>query len=256
MKLISLNVWGGKILNPLLNFIDEEAKNTDIFCFQEILDSTASMGEDKEERHHLLKILKQQLSEFHHYFSPMQDGIDCGAMVDSRISFGLAIFVRKSVKIESFDSIFIYGERNGMVGGNLKTLSNNAQFLTFLDEGGKSITIANVHGISEWPKTDTPARIKQSEIINEFLNRQNTSEIICGDFNLFPDTESVKILERGRRNLIREFKIENTRTSHVPNPHVSDYCFVSQDIMGADLSVPNVEISDHLPLVLTFLGSN
>lgn len=252
MKLISLNVWGGKILNPLLNFIDEEAKTTDIFCFQEILDSTAPMGEDKEERHRLLEILKQRLPEFNSYFSPTQDGFDCGVIADSRISFGPAIFIRKNLKVELFDSIFIYRERNSIIGDDLTTLPYNAQFLTFSDGAGKKITVVNVHGLSDWPKIDTPARIKQSMLINEFLCKQRTAEIICGDFNLFPDTESVRLLEFGRKNLVDELGISTTRPDTVKDPHVSDYVFVSRDVEVGDFTVPAIKVSDHLPLILTF----
>ena len=37
-------------------------------------------------------------------------------------------------------------------------------------------------------------------------------KIIGGDFNLNPDTESIKMFEEaGYKNLIKDFKIENTR---------------------------------------------
>ncbi|MGL6035657.1 MAG: hypothetical protein ACRC0B_00600 [Legionella sp.] len=35
MKLITLNIWGGYIRNPLLEFIHEH-KDIDIFCLQEV----------------------------------------------------------------------------------------------------------------------------------------------------------------------------------------------------------------------------
>lgn len=250
MKLISLNVWGGKILNPLLNFIDEEAKTTDIFCFQEVLDSSAPWNGGEQDAYHLFEILKKHLLEFNSYFSPSQKGFDGLRIDDERVSFGLAIFIRKNIKIESFDSIFIYREQNSMVGDDQKTSPRNAQFIIFLDRGGKKITIANVHGISDWPKIDTPARTKQSEIINEYLGRQKTEEIICGDFNLLSNTASVAILEMGRRNLIREFNIENTRTANALSKHVSDYVLVSRGIIVGSFSVSDAVVSDHSPLVL------
>ena len=39
MKLISLNIWGGTIFEPLMKFIDKESADTDIFCFQEVFRS-------------------------------------------------------------------------------------------------------------------------------------------------------------------------------------------------------------------------
>ncbi|MEI6479416.1 MAG: endonuclease/exonuclease/phosphatase family protein [bacterium] len=250
MKIISYNVWGGKMLDPLLKFIDEESKNTDIFCFQEVLDSSAPMEEDVEDRHHLLEIFKAKLPEFNYYFSPFRGGYDCSANVDSRVSFGLAIFIRKTFKIDSFEMAFLQGDEMSPPGSNLVLLPYSAQFLKFLDNSGRKVTLAHVHGICDWPKTDTPARIRQSEIINEFLAKKNTSEIICGDFNLLPETESIALIEKNRVGLIKEFGIQNTRNSLVPTPHVSDYFFVSSDLKVEDFSVSKLFASDHLPLIL------
>ena len=36
MKLVSLNTWGGKAYKPLIDFIKQQARDTDIFCFQEV----------------------------------------------------------------------------------------------------------------------------------------------------------------------------------------------------------------------------
>ena len=36
MKLITLNTWGGKLLNPLLEFVRKYSQDVDIFCFQEM----------------------------------------------------------------------------------------------------------------------------------------------------------------------------------------------------------------------------
>ncbi len=38
MKLLCLNVWGGKIHEPLLDFIKKHS-DIDIFCFQEVFNS-------------------------------------------------------------------------------------------------------------------------------------------------------------------------------------------------------------------------
>lgn len=42
MKLVSLNVWAGRVFDPLMNFVSEHARDTDIFCFQEVFDTPTS----------------------------------------------------------------------------------------------------------------------------------------------------------------------------------------------------------------------
>ncbi len=36
MKLITLNTNGGRVFEPLMNFIKTHSSDTDIFCFQEV----------------------------------------------------------------------------------------------------------------------------------------------------------------------------------------------------------------------------
>src|SRR3989304_780654 len=40
----------------------------------------------------------------------------------------------------------------------------------------------------------------------------NGQKILCGDFNLNPDTKSLNILDRGMKNLIKEYKVKSTRS--------------------------------------------
>ena len=127
--------------------------------------------------------------------------------------------------------------------------------------GSHTLTLANVHGIAEWPKTDTPERLEQSKKIEEFLQSAPGPQVLCGDFNLSPTTESIALFARaGLRNMIQKFNISTTRSDierelfkdQVGRDLISDYIFVSDAIEPAALSVPEVEDSDHLPLLFTF----
>jgi len=81
-----------------------------------------------------------------------------------------------------------------------------------------------------------------------------------GDFNLYPQTKSIKIFEEaGYRNLIKDFGVKETRNKFAweqfpdeEKQHFADYCFVSKNIKIIDFQVPNVLISDHNPLILDF----
>ena len=71
-----------------------------------------------------------------------------------------------------------------------------AQFMT-VRVGGTPLAICNFHGmwIKDTKKKDTPERIEQSHHIRKILDSFSGEKIICGDFNLLPDGESIKILE-------------------------------------------------------------
>ena len=76
--------------------------------------------------------------------------------------------------------------------------------------------------------------------------------LIGGDFNLMPDTESMKMLEKHSRNLVKQYGIESTRTRltklYDMGIRHSSYVLVNGlDVLS--FSVEDVELSDHKPLI-------
>jgi endonuclease/exonuclease/phosphatase family metal-dependent hydrolase len=114
--------------------------------------------------------------------------------------------------------------------------------------------IINVHGLWNGKgKTDTEERIAQSTRIKEFMRTFNTRKILCGDFNLKPDTESLKMLANDMNNLIASHHVTSTRTSFYPKEEkFADYIFTSKDIAVKKFEVLKDEVSDHAPLLLDF----
>ena len=39
MRLITLNIWCGKLSGELIDFVKSKSTTTDVFCFQEVLDN-------------------------------------------------------------------------------------------------------------------------------------------------------------------------------------------------------------------------
>jgi endonuclease/exonuclease/phosphatase family metal-dependent hydrolase len=121
------------------------------------------------------------------------------------------------------------------------------------------MTFINFHGL--WTdkkegrgKQDIEERLEQSENILKFTSKLSNPYILCGDFNLLPDTESIKKFERaGLKNLIREYNITSTRTSYYTRPEKhADYAFVSDGIEVKDFKILPDKISDHAPMSLEF----
>lgn len=258
MKLISLNTWDGKIYQPLMDFIKKHANDTDIFCFQEVFDTTSDIEVYKERRVDLYKQFSKSLPDHRGLFYPSlkdyvilrQPGIE---QTNFNLYFGLAIFISKDLLIKSQGDFFVYGQKFVADPNNLDSLPHNVQYLTFTNSG-KNFTVCNLHGI--WlkeGKKDSPSRLKQSKIIKEFLDNQNGGKILCGDFNLDISTKSIKILENNLRNLIKEYSIKTTRNKHFPGSEkFADYMFVSEDINVKNFKVPDINISDHLPMIIEF----
>jgi hypothetical protein len=272
MKLISLNIWGGKAYEPLMKFIKDNAGDTDIFCFQEAFRSSADIIESNGMRANILADIAAALPNFRSFLAPIGSGYDNEGPVDFDITEAQATFIKNGVDCKALTdgSVFVLGKYRRL--GKDETIENvptNFQYVR-LSSGGKEFTILNVHGTA-YPghKLDTPERLAQSQKIIEFLRGEDGSpryssggaggKIVCGDFNLLPETKSIAMIEgAGMTNLIKKFAIERTRSSSSPwygKPDFqkfADYAFVSAEVNVINFSVPDTAASDHLPLVLEF----
>lgn len=243
MKIITLNTWGGRVKGPFVEFI-KKYKDIDVFCFQEIYDKAEEImsGEYPEDSMNIFTDIQNLLPEHIGFFRPILHGV-----------YGLAIFIKKDMVIVEEGEKFIHVSNSVAITDGHH--SRNMQWIKFnLD--GKIYTVANVHGLWNGKgKTDTPQRIAQSNAIKEFLNTTENPKILCGDFNLNPDTDSIKMLETGMKNLVKDYSITTTRTSIYFNKpgkseKFADYIFISPDIEVKDFKVLSEEVSDHAALLL------
>lgn len=165
--------------------------------------------------------------------------------------YGLATFVRKNFDVVSAESRFVYkeGPRVDLEPGLEGDHARNVQIVTLTD----GLRIANIHGL--WKKgrgkEDSPERLEQSMILTGVLSG-DAPAVLVGDFNLWPDTESVRMIERaGFRNLIREYGITSTRTELFPKEFVpfADYAF-TKGVEITDFQVLPDVVSDHNPLLV------
>ncbi len=246
MKLITLNVWGGKIAEPLATFVAEQASDTDVFCFQEVFhNGTTQRPIMHGSNPHLFSHLKAMLIGFRGFISIPEEG-----------DHGLAIFVRETIGVEEHGDFFVYRWKNAYIPDDSNTLGKALQYVKVKYQG-KTYTIANLHGLwDKRGKIDTPERIEMARKVEAYLSQQQGSKILCGDFNLLPETESLSIMEQGMRNLVREYGVTSTRTSlyrgYRTEPLFADYVLVSSDINVGDFKVLPVAVSDHAPLLVDF----
>ncbi len=253
IRLISLNTWGGRALYPLMSFFRQKADKTDIFCLQEIFDvDQAGLDERHPEEHvhgELFKKISDALSDFEGSFAYFDD---------NPYRQSLAIFARRDLPVKEVSDFVVYKPEKPKETGSVVISSRKIQYLT-LGGSGKNYTIANFHGLwNGGPKTDTPERLSQSKRVKEFLDKIGGQKILCGDFNLLPGTESMRILEKGMRNLIAENKVASTRTplyrhfQDPAEPNFADYILTSPEINVSRFEVLPDIVSDHSPLYLEF----
>lgn len=248
MRLITLNCWCGRSMHPLMRFFRRMKDVTDVFCLQEVLDGDQAVVDARHPDEHLRADLFSKIAD------ELDDFRGTFARWDDPDRMSTAIFVRKSIPIVAEASPLVYEPAAPKHEGSLVFSPRKLQTLTL--DLGEPFLVANLHGLWDaGPKTDTPDRLAQSRRIVEALSAHAGKKALCGDFNLLPGTESVRILERaGLRNLVVEHDVPSTRTPlyrHYDNPmepNFADFVMPSRDVaVERFLVLPDI-VSDHSPL--------
>jgi len=232
MKIVYCNIWEGKLEQALVGFLQSHAPDTDIFCFQEAYD-----GARKLVRPHL-----QDFDETYKYALAFKEG-------DIVEDFAQATYIKKSIKTIGTDYLLDDTKPRGL--GIVSTI----------DIRGSELRVLNYHGVSRpKDKLDTPERIHQSQAIVDYFKSFSGPKIIGGDFNFLPNIDSYNVIrDNGYNELIIGNNITTTRNhlywdraNNAYKHMFSDYVFVSSNISISKFTVPAIEISDHLPVILEF----
>jgi len=223
-------------------------KDVDVFCLQEVWNGGEHMLTEKgggvtmeNAVPQILSGIKDALPQHGCYFRPH--------LFDF---YGLALFVKNDVRVLEEGELYVHEEKGFVEPHDWGTHARNIQYVTLETEKGIR-TIINFHGLWNGKgKTDTEARLLQSTNIVNFVATLAHPFVLVGDFNLNPETESIKKLEEfPLRNLIKEHGITSTRTSlYIKENRFADYCLVSDGIEVEDFKILPDEVSDHAPLFL------
>jgi hypothetical protein len=226
MKIIFLNAWSATLHEPISEFIKKHREDTDVFCFQEAYGP--------------MPILCGELLKDY-------NAITAHKFVNESSDFYQATYVKSSITVLSSGGILEDQENVGL--GVYARIKQQEQ----------DLYVCNLHGISRpIDKHDTPDRLRQSQGVIDFFKDKEGLQVIGGDLNVFPSNESLQLYEKsGYRDLVQDFNITNTRNRLVwerypenERQYFSDYIFVNRAVQVRSFIVPDIEISDHLPLIL------
>lgn len=243
MKLITLNVWGGILKEPLFDFLRNASGNTDIFCFQEVSNGAPQSFREAGESLELFRELEGLLPGHKGYFTEQSPGV------------GVATFVRKSIGVEKVVSHIVLTQEDLSHRKMPDGRGYYARPLQIVTLENPCVSIFNFHGVPGDDKKDNADRALQEQRLMGFLDNEQGSKILVGDFNLNPDTLCVAALEKKMRNLIKGSTFATTRSSHYKRRKevpFADYIFTSNDLHIVDFKVLSDEVSDHLPLMVKF----
>lgn len=251
IKFISLNLYeGGLLFDNVLKFLEKE--NPDIVAFQEVMDGT-DPSFDRNIR--TIETLKAFLKDWHYHFAPE---FLCIREI-GKVEIGNAIFSRFPITNTTTSDFGIpYGEYDECpIGKDFSKHPKNIHCCE-IDIKGKNYTVCNLHGIWGLDGVDNPERLKMSRIIVDQV-KDKPRVLLTGDFNLKPNTQTIKNIENHLSNLFKDeldtsFNLSRKDLERFPGyaTAVVDMMFASKDVKVVSHYCPQVDVSDHLPLVCQF----
>lgn len=263
MLLLSLNVALFETNNERLHeFLLQQ--NPDIICLQEVsgnLDPNVDPKFlSKDYIDNATKNLKYsffgptwEICDFHQKNFHQQENFD--------FDFGGFLkagnYIRSKFKIIKKSNVFIQNKIIRFTDWSAwpRKQSKAVQVADLALPGSKSLRILNYHGIWTKEKIGNQNTLEACQKICRLAKEVDYPVIITGDFNLFPDTESMKVLQ-DFISLVDKYNIQTTRPKTNELNHlkrnVVDYVFVSRGVKVNSFQVLDTDVSDHLPLILDF----
>jgi endonuclease/exonuclease/phosphatase family metal-dependent hydrolase len=248
LKVICLNLWeGGNLFDAILDFLAKE--NADILMLQEVYD-----GKDRSfpKNYRSIEILQERLGYQFYDFAPAM--IDL--MPEGKVLGGNAVFSK--FPLSSHEPIFFnepFGERHPDNPKEFPTTPRNLQQVTVtLPEN--ELNIFNFQGVWDLDGDNySPQRKQMSDIIIKAI-RGKSNVILGGDTNARPTNKAMRAIEQHLHSVFGDELVTTFNMKHKSDPgyasSVVDMLFVSQNITVLSHKCPNIDLSDHLPLVATF----
>ena len=239
MKILQLNAWGGKLGAQIVSLLQRE--QADMVCLQEVIRFPGGRSFLFEDIDSIAADTGYKYSYFseHIGYPLMKRTAQTGLMILSKYPFAstntIPLRLQYTKDFDLIDSDY-----------NVQTLQHASVVV-----GEKTYNILNYHGyhIREH-KNGSPETLRQCELIASYLSKLPEPVILCGDFNLSPDSESIAIIERLLQNHTAQAKVSSTRTHLTRKTEACDFIFSSKSITHPTFIVLDDVVSDHKVLSL------
>lgn len=248
IKAISLNIWQGELLTEAIDFL--KGQDADIVMLQEVYD-----GSDPSwaEKYHSLSILKNELGyEYFDFGLAYEESTDFG-----RIPHGNAVFSKfpivssgVTLMVASISPSFQYWDRPD----HWPLLPAPLQHVKLETKAGE-INVFNMHGVWDLDGDSYSDRRQKMEksIIEAFKGLPNV--ILAGDSNAKASNKAMTNLENHLTSVFGQQLKSTFNMRRKDNPGYAtaavDHMFVSSNIQVLSKECPDIDVSDHLPLVVT-----
>jgi endonuclease/exonuclease/phosphatase family metal-dependent hydrolase len=253
MKIIQLNIWGGKLGQQIIDFLQTE--QPDFVCMQEVNDLKGRAG---YKFFATLDEIKEEVGFADAFMSPTYSS----RYMERKLEYGNAILSK--LPFTTTQTVFTRGQyqRNFEVTRDDSNIRNLQIATVELDKrSGKSpgkirLHILNHHGYHLFgTKIGDAESLRATQIIADsidLLTATNEPIILCGDFNLAPNSQSLAILNSRLTNLSIVHHLRRTYNQFSAVHEVCDYIFINDRIKPRHFQMSKALLSDHKALILEF----
>ncbi len=250
-KFVCLNLWfGGILLDNVLDFLKQQ--DADVVVLQEVFQSDDNA---LPAHYRTLEALNERLNYPYQDFAPaVLDAYPWG-----KIPNGNAVLSRFPIKNRSvtfFDQEYdVNDPRAPFDPAGFPTTPRNLQRVVLETDAGE-LNIFNLQGVWDLDGDNpSPQRQKMSQtIIEQTTGKQHV--IVAGDTNAKYTNPVMRRLEESLTNVFGDSLTTSFNMRRKSDPGyataVVDMIYASKDLVIVDRNCPDVDVSDHLPLVATF----
>jgi endonuclease/exonuclease/phosphatase family metal-dependent hydrolase len=242
MKIIQLNIWGGKLGQQIIDFL--RAENPDLVCLQEVNNLKGPSG---YKFFATLDEIKEGVGFSDVFMSPTYSS----RYMERNLEYGNAIlskFPIVSTKTVFTSREFVRNFDTTKDGGNIRNLQ-----LAKVKVNGEPLNILNHHGY-HMPdsKAGNDETVRQMRIIADTISSTTGPLIFCGDLNLAPDSQSIAVINKRLTNLSAKYGLRCTYSQLSVVDTVCDYIFVNDQVKVRSFKMSAELVSDHKALILEF----
>lgn len=256
LKVISLNLWSTpapvEVIDKAEKFLSEQ--QPDLLLLQEVnTPVNQSQLPNISKKFKTLQSLRELFPSFYWNFAPAvcdtrkhEGEVDSGQLILSKFPLNKAANIFFDIP---------YGKYNHDATTDFSHFPASVQVVNAtINE--LNVKLLNVHGpVNMNGLEDDTRRLHMRDTLLE-QTKDADRLILCGDFNVRPQTQTIQSLEKELKNvfkdeLITTFNIKRKNLDKSPGyaDAVVDMMFISDNFTVVSHECPQVDISDHLPLV-------
>lgn len=248
LKVIQVNIYMGKYLGDLIDFLNRE--KPDIVTMEEVTTKEFNLWDDPNIS--LFDTICRETG-LKGVYDPAVELKDKPASTLGNAVISRFDTVGKEITVlKKFRPMTVEEFRNPKFD-HLWPMEPKHLLDISLSVEGENIHVICWHGAWVPSASDTNESLRQSIIVADHLRMLGGPFILGGDLNVGPETKTVALVDAVSNNLMSGAGIAQTTHPQVhkiaPRGFLIDYIFTSEHFKKISIDAPRVLVSDHLPLV-------